>query len=174
MAEFAKPTAPMRRLFFRIDFAPQPQNLILRRVLGHWQVRRGGDIYPSRDALHADTEGADRAHVFTFDRIEDDEFRLDFGGAVLAELLGPIETGDLLSKFEARRIAVRLRRLFLLIELRGEPLVAGFEARLPDGSPVDVEILVAPTSADHTEIETIFGAIAITPTPDRTASRDDE
>ena len=174
MSEFAQPEAPMQRLFFRIDFAAQPQDVSLRRVLGHWQVHRGAEIFPSRIALDADKVGQDREHVFVFDRTGDDDFRLSFGGAVLAELLGPIEEGALLSKLQARRTAVRLRRLFALVEFRGEPLVAGFEARRVDGQPVDVEILLMPTAADHTQIETIFGALALTVNPDASPVPEDE
>jgi len=135
MSEFAQPAAPIRRLFFRIDLAAQPQSLALRRVLKHWQSQRGADVYPSQGILDADALGSDRAHVFAFNRAEDDDFGVRFSGKVLEELLGPIEQGDLLSNLKARRSAAILRRLFRLIELRGEPLVAGFEARLPDAAP---------------------------------------
>jgi len=174
MSEFAQPAAPIRRLFFRVDLAAQPQSLPLRRVLKHWQSQRGADVYPSQGTLDADALGPDRDHVFAFDRAEDDDFRLRFGGNVLEDLLGPLGTGELLSKPKARRSAARLRRLFMLIELRGEPLVAGFEARLPDGEAVDVEILVAPTSGDHTTIESLFGALALTATPDASPMPDDD
>lgn len=174
MAEFAQPAAPIRRLFFRVDLAAQPQSLALRRVLKHWQSQRGADVYPSQDMLDADAFGPDRGHVFAFDRAEDDDLRLRFGGKVLNDLLGPIAQGDLLSKLKARRSAARLRRLFTLIELRGEPLVAGFEARLPDGRAVDVEILVAPTSGDHLTIDSVFGALTLTATPDASPLPDDD
>ncbi len=93
---------------------------------------------------------------------------------MLNDLLGPIAQGDLLSKLKARRSAARLRRLFTLIELRGEPLVAGFEAHLPDGRAVGVEILVAPTSGNHLTIESVFGALTLTATPDASPPPDAE
>lgn len=174
MSEFVPPAAPISRLFFRIDLAAQPQSLALRHVLDRWQSERGAGVYPSRDRLGPASLGPERAHVFAFDAVAGDDFVLRFGGEALDQLLGAMAPGDRLSLVEARRSAARLRHLFHLIELRGEPVVAGFEARRADGAAVDVEALIAPISADHATVDTLVGALDLRETPGALLPRDED
>ncbi|WP_229426588.1 ribose-phosphate diphosphokinase [Microvirga alba] len=153
----------LRRLFERLDFAPQPKDGSLARLLTYWQDRRGGAIAPRpRDiAVPELAEDAANAFVFRFSPGGRD-LALIFGGAALESLVGPCDPGaEVLTEAAGRRGVVRLRRLADLVRPRAEPVLAEFMVAWTNGNKARVEMLVAPLSTDGRIVDGLFGGLAL-------------
>ncbi len=163
MTTFATTDPALLRLFERLDFAPQPKDESLDRLLGYWKSRLGNRIAPTpRDIVVADL-GDDAASAFVLQLPPRGTApTLMFGGAAFETLVGSCDPGALvLVDAPQRRGAVRLRRLSELVLSRAEPVLAEFGTRRVDGVDVQAEMLVAPLSSDGRTVDGLFGGVAL-------------
>ena len=123
MTTMAVTSAPLRRLFGRLDFAPQPHEPELARVLDAWIRLRAGQVAP-QVPLPVKALGRQVSAFIRAPRARD--YVLEFRGAELSGLLGDLQQGMMLSAAPNRRQAVRLRRLFEVVIQNGEPVLATF------------------------------------------------
>lgn len=148
----------LARLFERID-AAEPTSERLRTALHYWQSKRSGRLTPSVADV-ADRPPTIAGNVFVFRHSpSNSDWQLDDSGAAARALLGPPTNDARLSRLGAKRIAVRLRRVFEMVADTGEPVAATFEV---DGKATrrrQVEVLVAPLSTGDARIDAVFGAI---------------
>jgi ribose-phosphate pyrophosphokinase len=116
-------SAPLRLLFDRLDFAPEPHVAKLAAALECWERLRVGLVAP-RLPLPSDDLGPE---VSVFVRAAHGrDYLLQRRGAELEELIGGLAQGAALSAAPKRRQAVRLRRLLELAIQKGEPVLASF------------------------------------------------
>ncbi len=163
MTTLALTDPPLKRLFERLDFAPQPRDVALAALLEHWQMLRDGHIAPKEAALALGKLGPAAQHAFRFrPGTEARSYVLAEGVGALAPLLGSCKIGDPLTAARDLRAAARLRRLFEAVQKAGEPVLAEFMLHQGGRFSQIVEILAAPlASADESSATSIFGGIAI-------------
>jgi ribose-phosphate pyrophosphokinase len=143
MTTMATTAAPLRRLFGRLDFAPQPHEPELAAVLDSWVRLRAGQVapqvpFPSK-ALQPEVSVFVRAPGTR-------DYVLELRGAKLSGLLGDLQQGMVLSAAPKRRQAVRLRRLFEVVIQKGEPVLATFAGEDNDDSTAIVDLIAAPVA----------------------------
>lgn len=163
MTTFAKTDPALRRLFERLDFAPQPKDEALSRLHEYWKERRGDRIAPAHAQINIAGLGEDAANAFLL-RLDPlgDTPTLTFSGMAFESLMGPCDPGAaILTDASQRRAAVRLRRLTTLVRPRAEPVLAEFTTRTADGVRVEAELLVAPLSSDGRAVDGLFGGLAL-------------
>lgn len=163
MTTFAMTAPALRRLFERLDFAPQPKDESLSRLFEYWKKRRGDRIAPTPQEIDISDLGEDAANAFIlqFDP-HGSAPALMFGGAAFETLLGPCDPGTaVLAEAPRRRGAVRLRRLSDLVQRRAEPALAEFETRTADGVEFRAEIILAPLSKNGRSIDGLFGGLGL-------------
>ncbi len=163
MTTLALTEPALKRLFDRLDFAPQPCEPALAELLRHWRELRDGYIAPKEKALDLGEIGVAARHAFRF-RMGPDarSYSLAEGAAALAPLLGNCKIGDRLAAAPHRRAAARLRRLFEAVRQAGEPVLAEFTLHHGGEISQSVEILAAPLAeGDATSATSIFGGVAI-------------
>lgn len=163
MTTFAVTDPRLRRLFERLDFAPQPRDSSLARILAYWMERRQNVVAPKPNDMTVSDLGDDGTNAFIFRFApEGDDLSLIFGGATLESLVGPCDPGAvILTEASERREAVRLRRLAALVKARAEPVLAGFVITRKDGTRANVEIVVTPLSSDGRTVDGLFGGVAV-------------
>ncbi len=162
MTTLALTDPPLKRLFERLDFAPQPRDGALAELLDHWQALRDGDVAPKREALNFAKLGSAARHAYLFRTGSDARsYVLAEGAAALAPLLGNCKIGDRLAAMPEARAAARLRRLFEAVRQAGEPVLAEFMLHHAGQITQSVEILAAPLAGDATSAGAIFGGIAL-------------
>lgn len=163
MTTFAMTDPALRRLFERLDFAPQPKDESLARLMEYWTNKRNGHVAPTTQDMSVPELGDDAAQAFIL-RIDPRERmpRLVFGGAAFETLMGPCDPGAnvLQSPIETRG-AVRLRRLLELVRSHPEPVLADFTTRMADGVRLSVEIVVAPLSSHDDRVDGLFGGVSL-------------
>ena len=143
MTTMATTAAPLRRLFDRLDFAPQPQEPELAAVLDSWVRLRAGQVAPQVPL----PSKALRPEVSVFVRApRARDYVLEFRGAKLSEFLGDLQQGMVLSAAPRRRQAVRLRRLFEVVIQKGEPVLATFASDGNDDDTAIVDLIAAPVA----------------------------
>ena len=100
MTTLAVADPPLRRLFTRLDFAPQPREEKLLDLLGRWETLREGQVAPKLPL----SEGAVPPEAFVLLRsgLEHD-YILQRPCAGLAALLGIAQADDKLSKAPIHR-----------------------------------------------------------------------
>ena len=158
MTSLAVLEPPLRRLFERIDFAPQPRSERLKAILDLWTAKRRGHIAPSPEATEAAWSGKGAFH-FAYDASKH-KYELAEGAESVRPLLGELKRGQDLATSGSRRAAVRLRRLFDAVRGAGEPILAEFtDVR----SGLFTEILIAPLSTDDRHVDSMLGALAMRP-----------
>ena len=140
MTTMAVTSAPLRRLFGRLDFAPQPHEPELARVLDAWVRLRAGQVAP-QVPLPVKALGRQVSVFIRAPRARD--YVLEFRGAELSGLLGDLQQGMTLSAAPNRRQAVRLRRLFEVVIQNGEPVLATFASG--DDTAI-VDLIAAPVA----------------------------
>lgn len=163
MTTLALTDPALKRLFERLDFAPQPHDMALAALLAHWQMLRDGHIAPKEAALAIGKLGYAGLHAFRFrPGAEARSYVLAEGATALAPLLGNCKIGDPLAAAQDLRAAARLRRLFEAVQKAGEPILAEFMLHHGGRFSQIVEILAAPLAAgDELSATSIFGGIAI-------------
>lgn len=144
----------LRRLFERLDFAPQPSGAEPKRVLAQWRAARRG-VAP----LLADLVGGRAGFVFRAEREHD--YALVCGDEAAAPLLGALRDGALLRGAAHKRGAVRLRRLFDEVLRIGEPALATFTLIEHGRDTACVELLAAPLALADGTLGAIIGALSI-------------
>src|SRR5271166_2694387 len=143
MTTMATTAAPLRRLFGRLDFAPQPHEPELAAVLDSWVRLRAGQVAPQVPF----PSKALRPEVSVFVRAPGArDYVLEFRGAKLSGLLGDLQQGMVLSSAPKRRQAVRLRRLFEVVIQKGEPVLATFASEGNDDDTAIVDLIAAPVA----------------------------
>ena len=162
MTTMALTEPPLKRLFERLDFAPQPKRLELDLVHERWEAARAGAVAPRRSAISFAPEERGAAETLFVHRFEgpDDDGVLTEGAPAAAMLLGPCRIGDRLSEAGNRRGAVRLRRLFKEVRRTGQPVLAQYTSAERGRDRAIVEILVAPLSEDGSTIDSALTAIS--------------
>lgn len=162
MTTLAMTDPALRRLFERLDFAPQPKNESLLRLLEYWKEKGSGRIAPSPQEMRVSDlkEHAASAFVLQFGP-HGSPPALMFAGAALEALIGPCEPGAMLmAEAPLRRGIVRLRRLAELVRQKAEPVLAEFDMRTADGVRMRAEIFLAPLSKDGHSVDGLFGGLA--------------
>jgi ribose-phosphate pyrophosphokinase len=162
MTTMAMTEPPLKRLFERLDFAPQPKRFELDIVHERWKAARDGAVAPRRSAISFAPEDREAAETLFVHRFEgsDDDAVLTEGASAAAMLLGPYRIGDRLSEAGNRRGAVRLRRLFKEVRRTGQPVLAQYTSAERGRDRAIVEILVAPLSEDGSTIDSALTAIS--------------
>lgn len=176
MTTLAVTEPPLRRLFERLDFAPRPSREEVRLVLEQWEAARGSLIAPPLEDVAVPRIGRAFEAIFAHRFVEGErDYALVKGEQAIEPLLGPSQLGDLLSKAERRRGAVRLRRLFDEVRRVGEPVLAEFTLVEHGLDRAGVELIAAPLSEDGKTIDAVLGALSIrafeTAAPARPAHR---
>jgi ribose-phosphate pyrophosphokinase len=141
MTTLALSSAPLRRLFDRLDFAPRPRESALVAALESWSVMRKGRITP---AYPLPSESLGVATLVFMEAERQRDYVLKQAGREATPLLGPIKEGAWLSGAPNRRSAVRLRRLIDLVVSKGEPLFASFSTKPFHQPPAIVDLIAAP------------------------------
>jgi ribose-phosphate pyrophosphokinase len=162
MTTMALTDPPLKRLFERLDFAPQPQGFELDIVHERWEAARDRAVAPKRSAISFSPQDRGAAEALFVHRFEgrDDDGVLTEGASAAAAMLGPCKIGDRLSEAANRRGAVRLRRLLMEVRRTGQPVLAQY-TRVENGRDrALVEILAAPLSEDGRTIDSVLTAIS--------------
>lgn len=144
------PTA-VSDMFDRVDAASS--DTIVSDALLRWRQARGTHVYPARGDLPAPS-GAEM--ILERQPPEQRDWRIGQTGDAVKGLLHPV--GDMLSRVDARRLAVRLRRLADLASEEGEPLIGSFR-EIEGGAVAGYEVLCAPIGEDHLHTDGAFVAI---------------
>lgn len=162
MTTMAMTDPPLKRLFDRLDFAPQPKRLELQIVQERWDAARDGAMAAQRKAISfapQERGAAETIFVLRFEGPGDDGV-LTEGASAAATLLGPCRIGDRLSEAKDRRGAVRLRRLLKEVRRSGQPVLAQYASVEHGRDHAIVEIFVAPLSEDGRTIDSALIAIS--------------
>ena len=165
MTTFAMTDPALRRLFERLDFAPQPKDEALSWLFDYWKEKRSGRVAPTLQEVAVSDlgEAAANGFILQFDP-QGDAPVLMFGGVAFETLMGACDPGVVvLAKAPRRRGAVRLRRLSELVRRCAEPVLAEFETSATDHPRVRVEMVLAPLSRDGQAIDGLFGGLALRP-----------
>ena len=120
MTVLARTDPALRRLFQEVDRAPPPRHRPIALGFEHWLTRRGRSLAPAVAIISCGQfpEVVERSFIAE-PRGSGRDFSLaGIGGAARHELGDPKED-VCLSGVPARRLAVRLRRLFVLAGKRG-------------------------------------------------------
>lgn len=165
MASFAMTDPVLRRLFERLDFAPQPKDEALSRLLDYWKEKRSSRVAPRLQEIDISDLGEFAANAFILQLDPQNEAPvLIFGGAAFETLMGACDPGvAVLAKAPRRRGALRLRRLSELVRRRAELVLAEFETSATDHSRARVEIVLAPLSRNGQAVDSLFGGVALRP-----------
>ncbi|WP_292531296.1 ribose-phosphate diphosphokinase [Methylocystis sp.] len=160
MTTMAMTEPPLKRLFDRLDFAPQPKRPELQIVHERWEAARDGAVAPRRSAISFSTQdrgAAETIFVHRFDVPGDDSI-LTEGAPAATMLLGPCKIGDRLSEAANRRGAARLRRLLKEVRRSGQPVLAQYTDVEHGRDRAIVEILATPLSEDGRTIDATLTA----------------
>ncbi len=161
MTTMALTEPPLKRLFDRLDFAPQPKRLELDVVRERWEAARDGAVAPRRSAIRfapQDRGAAETVFAHRFEGPGDDGI-LTEGAPAASLLLGPCRIGDRLSEAANRRGAVRLRRLLKEVRRAGQPVLAQYASVEHGRDRAIIEILAAPLSEDGRTIDQALTAV---------------
>jgi ribose-phosphate pyrophosphokinase len=157
MTTMAETPPFLKRLFERLDFAPQPIGVETRHALEHWLAARRG-VAPTFADVVADL----RNRGFAFRAVPDArDYEIVIGAKAVAPLLGPVTEGARLSEAPNRRGAVRLRRLFDEALRIGEPALAEFTLVEKGRDRAGVELLAAPLALADGGLGAVLGASSI-------------
>jgi ribose-phosphate pyrophosphokinase len=143
MTTMALTSAPLRRLFGRLDFAPRPHDPELAGVLDCWLRLRAGQVAP-QVPFPGKGLGPEVSVFVRAPRARD--YVLEIRGAELSRLLGDLQQGMMLSAAPKRRQAVRLRRLLEVVVQNGEPVLATFACEDTDDDKAIVDLIAAPVA----------------------------
>ena len=160
MTTMAMTEPPLKRLFDRLDFAPQPKRPELQIVHERWEAARDGAVAPRRSAISFSPQhrgAAETIFVHRFDGPGDDSI-LTEGAPAATMLLGPCKIGDRLSEAANRRGAARLRRLLKEVRRSGQPVLAQYTDVEHGRDRAIVEILATPLSEDGRTIDATLTA----------------
>ncbi|ATQ68527.1 MULTISPECIES: ribose-phosphate diphosphokinase [Methylosinus] len=145
----------LRRLFERLDSAPQPVGAEAERVLAQWRAARRG-VAPPLATWIASPRGG-----FVFRKREGQrDYELLSGAEALAPLLSSSESARL-SACADRRAAVRLRRLFDEALRIGEPVLAIFTLVEQGRDIASVELIAAPLALADGALGAVAGALSV-------------
>lgn len=163
MTTMALTEPPLKRLFERLDFAPQPTTPELGAVHERWEAARAGTVAPRRGAIAFAPQDRAASQTLFVHRFEDgvDDGALAEGEAAAQLLLGPCHIGDRLSQAQNRRGAVRLRRLLKEVRRSGQAVLAQFTSIEHGRDRAVVELLAAPLSENGRTIDSTLAAISI-------------
>jgi ribose-phosphate pyrophosphokinase len=145
----------LRRLFERLDFAPQPAGAEAKHVLAQWRAARRG-VAPALAEMIASLRGG-----FAFRKIAGErDYELLRGAQALAPLLASSE-GARLRACADRRAAVRLRRLFDEVLRIGEPALVEFTLVENGRDIAGVELIAAPLALADGALGAVAGALSV-------------
>jgi ribose-phosphate pyrophosphokinase len=146
MTTMALTSAPMRRLFDRLDFAPRPREAKLASALAAWDRLRSGRVAP----MVGEVLGPG---VAVFVRTaQPRDYALERDDSDLPDLIGALGPGARLSSAPKRRPAALLRRLIDLIVDKGEPVLATFTSREPGEEASTVDLVATPVAGPNGRI----------------------
>ncbi len=149
------PPPAVLRLFNRLDFAAAPEQSALATLLERWNAARGGRPFPQASAPMSQPNLFPSGFVFR--RLEGErDYGLVMGLATAESMLGSLGGDGRLSRAENRRVAVRLRRLFVESLRTGQPFVAQFILKEHGRDIAAVDALVAPLSDDGRQIDSFL------------------
>jgi hypothetical protein len=145
MTELARTDPVSRRLFQEVDLAPLPRHRPIVLALDHWRRRRGRSLAPAAAVVSCGQfpEVAERS-IVAEPMGSGRDFSLGGNGSAARHALGDPGGSVRLGEVPARRLAVRLRRLFALSGARGEPIDVHFS----EGNR-SYELLAAPVLTDR-------------------------
>jgi ribose-phosphate pyrophosphokinase len=162
MTTFADTEPFLKRLYERIDYAPEPRDASLREILGLWRDARQGELVPPVSACRIDELGAAQAAFFMFGRRGPRDFTVLDAGSQAAAFLG-LDLHTRPSPIPAnRRAAVRMRRLLAEVDRAGEPVLVAFTARNHAREAIHVEMIAAPVTLPNGG-RALIGGVAIAP-----------
>ncbi|WP_201281606.1 ribose-phosphate pyrophosphokinase [Methylosinus sp. Ce-a6] len=157
MTTLAETPPFLKRLFERLDFAPQPIGAQTRHALEHWLASRRG-VAPTFADVVADLRNCG----FAFRAVPDArDYEIVIGAKAVAPLLGAVTEGARLSEAPDRRGAVRLRRLFDEVLRIGEPALVEFTLVEKGRDRAGVELLAAPLALADGALGAVLGALDI-------------
>lgn len=155
MTTMALTSAPLRRLFDRLDFAPQPHEPEFARALDSWVRLRAGQVAP-QVPFPSKALGPEVSLFVRAPRARD--YVLEFRGAKLSGLLGDLQQGMALSAAPKRRQAARLRRLFEVVIPNGEPVLATFASQDTNDDTAIVDLIAAPVAGSDGRVNGVLVA----------------
>lgn len=162
MTTFADTQPFLKRLFERIDYAPEPRDASLREILAFWRDARQGELAPPVSACRIDELGAAQAAFFMFGRRGARDFVVLDAGSQAAAFLG-LDLHTRPSPIPAnRRAAVRMRRLLAEVDRAGEPVLMAFTARTHGHEAIHVEMIAAPVTLPGGG-RALIGGVALEP-----------
>jgi ribose-phosphate pyrophosphokinase len=162
MTTFADTEPFLKRLYERIDYAPEPRDASLREILGLWRDARQGELVPPVSACRIDELGAAQAAFFMFGRRGPRDFTVLDAGSQAAAFLG-LDLHTRPSPIPAnRRAAVRMRRLLAEVDRAGEPVLVAFTARNHAREAIHVEMIAAPVTLPNGG-RALIGGVALEP-----------
>lgn len=161
MTTMALTEPPLKRLFERLDFAPQPTTLELDIVHQRWEAARAGAIAPRRQAIVFSEQDRGALDTLFVHRFEGDAAVLTEGETAAKTLLGACRVGDRLSEAANRRGAARLRRLLKEARRSGQAVLAQYTSIEHGRDRAVVELLVTPLSEDGRTIDSALTAISV-------------
>lgn len=159
MTTFAETPPYLRRLFDRLDYAPQPQSEPAARMLTSWRTERDRSPSPWPSLSSLTGSGDAPPALFGFGIQGDRDYRLVVSGAEAAQVIGACAIGASLTTLPQRRLAVRLRRLFATVRSAGEPVLVQFRSG-PAQTERAFEMAVAPCSEGGHAIDSLIGCVA--------------
>jgi ribose-phosphate pyrophosphokinase len=156
MTTMATSSAPLRRLFDRLDSGGEPLERGLRETYECWKGLRAGDIAPQIDAPQLEPLAPS---AFICRRVAAGrDYVIERNSETLARLLGG--PTDRLATAPDRKEAVRLRRLFESVLQAGEHVVAQFSFTSAGGTAV-AEVLAAPVIGRSGTQDSVLGAVSL-------------
>lgn len=156
MTMMARSSAPLRRLFDRLDSAAELSATDLREVFEYWKGLRADGAVPQVAA--SEVEGLPST-AFICARIpEARDYAVERGSDAFDRLLGG--GAGRLGAASDRKEAVRLRRLFDFVLDAGEPVVAQFTFSSLSGSSI-ADVLVAPLLSRTGVQDSVLGAVSL-------------
>lgn len=127
MTELARNDPASRQLFQEANLAPLPRHRPIALGLEHWLTQRGRSLASAAIMSWGQLAGVVERSLIAEPLGPGHDFSLTGIGGAARHALGDPDGSARLSAVPARRLAVRLRRLFALVgEERGEPIDAHF------------------------------------------------
>jgi ribose-phosphate pyrophosphokinase len=167
MTSFGKLDPSLAGLFRRVDFAPRPTQQSLTNLLDIWSRSRGERLAPSLEEMQAAVR-EDKDSIFIY-RNGPDGFHLEAGEGAVSRLIGPCKRGEALQKAKVGVEALRLSRLFSLLNQVGEPVLVQFVSQ-SEGEERFIDLLALPVSSDGAHIGGIVSGLSVRSRPHLAAS----
>lgn len=166
MTTMALTAPPLKRLFSRVDSAPQPRGEVTAQLFDTWLEKKGSRLAASlpdfENAISTRSLGA--CLIFVKEEGRRD-YRLHSAEQPSTGYLGALQRDARLSQAPGRRNAARCRRVFDKVVETGEPLLVEFvSGRGADASNFAYEMLVLPLMAEDGSTNAVVVGVSCRPT----------